>query len=72
MDSSVTAADVDEYLLRELAVQEWVAEVLMEDLDALKEEKTATFHELLRVRSPPLRFRSYMMTMNRFRNWEGV
>lgn len=48
MDSSVTAADVDEYLLRELAVQEWVAEVLMEDLNALKEEKTATFHELLR------------------------
>jgi hypothetical protein len=56
MDSSVTAADVDEYLLRELAVQEWVAEVLMEDLNALKEEKTATFHELLRVRSPLFAF----------------
>lgn len=71
MDSSVTAADVDEYLLRELAVQEWVAEVLMEDLNALKEEKTATFHELLRVRSP-LRFRSCLMAKNRLRIWRAV
>jgi hypothetical protein len=53
---TVTAADVNEYLLRELAIQEWVAEVLMEDLNALKEEKTATFHELLRVRPLKLGF----------------
>lgn len=48
---NVTADDVEDFLLREMAVEEWLAEVLMEDIKGLKQQQNATFQDLLRVRA---------------------